>query len=224
MTWTPLEESEHLVTRYRGKHRAPSLVDTVVDNSGRAAAAVVTTGVLAAVPTVMTTPVASAAESGNQLAAIAFCESTNVQDAVGPVTSAGGHFGLFQFDLDTWHSVGGKGNPKNATVAEQYFRANLLMQQRGTQPWNASKDCWQGKTSVKGPVLHSKRSSGKTAAQSDVGKRRAGTAIPDGYRVVSGDTLGKLAKRFHVDGGSNAIAAANGIKNPDRIFVGQTLN
>jgi len=63
------------------------------------------------------------------------------------------------------------------------------------------------------------------AEQSDTGKRRAtGTEIPDGYRVKSGDTLGKLAKQFDVEGGFTAIAKANHISNPDRIYVGQILN
>ena len=44
------------------------------------------------------------------------------------------------------------------------------------------------------------------------------------YTVVSGDTLGKIAKRFYGDAGHyKAIAAASGIDNPDRIDVGQEV-
>jgi nucleoid-associated protein YgaU len=44
------------------------------------------------------------------------------------------------------------------------------------------------------------------------------------YKVVSGDTLSKIAKRFYGDANHyHQIAAANGIDNPDRINVGQEL-
>jgi nucleoid-associated protein YgaU len=41
------------------------------------------------------------------------------------------------------------------------------------------------------------------------------------YRVGKGDTLSGIAKRFHTS--VNALARANGIKNPNRIFKGQVL-
>ncbi len=43
--------------------------------------------------------------------------------------------------------------------------------------------------------------------------------------VHSGDTLGKLAQRYHVAGGWKALWKANGarVTNPNLIFVGQTL-
>ncbi len=44
------------------------------------------------------------------------------------------------------------------------------------------------------------------------------------YTVKSGDTLGKIAKRFYGDAGHyKAIASASGIANPDHIEVGQTI-
>jgi nucleoid-associated protein YgaU len=44
------------------------------------------------------------------------------------------------------------------------------------------------------------------------------------YKVVSGDTLSKIARRFYGDANHyHQIAAANGIANPDRINVGQEL-
>ena len=41
------------------------------------------------------------------------------------------------------------------------------------------------------------------------------------YTIRSGDTLSKIAKRFNV--GLDAIVRFNGIRNPDRIRVGQKL-
>ena len=44
------------------------------------------------------------------------------------------------------------------------------------------------------------------------------------YKVKSGDTLSKIAKRFYGEANHyQQIAAANGIDNPDRIDVGQEL-
>ncbi len=44
------------------------------------------------------------------------------------------------------------------------------------------------------------------------------------YRVRSGDTLGKIAKRFYGDAGRyTLIVTANAIKNPDRLTLGQEL-
>lgn len=54
--------------------------------------------------------------------------------------------GLFQFTDDTWASVGGSGRAKDASVEEQYMRAEMLYDSRDTQPWNASRHCWQGRT------------------------------------------------------------------------------
>lgn len=49
-----------------------------------------------------------------------------------------GHYGKWQFDLGTWRSVGGSGNPADASEAEQDMRANLLHAQRGEQPWSCA--------------------------------------------------------------------------------------
>lgn len=46
-----------------------------------------------------------------------------------------GHYGKYQFDLQTWGSVGGTGNPINASPAEQDKRAAMLYARRGGRPW-----------------------------------------------------------------------------------------
>lgn len=67
---------------------------------------------------------------------LATCESTNTPTAVNANPSAGlPTYGLFQFDLPTWASVGGSGNPVDASPQEQLMRAKLLYQQRGLEPW-----------------------------------------------------------------------------------------
>jgi murein DD-endopeptidase MepM/ murein hydrolase activator NlpD len=64
-------------------------------------------------------------------AKVANCEASGNPRAVNPA----GYYGLFQFDLQTWRSVGGSGNPVNASAAEQLMRAKKLYAQRGKSPW-----------------------------------------------------------------------------------------
>lgn len=63
---------------------------------------------------------------------LAFCESTNNPKAVDPT---GSWYGMFQFDFSTWATVGGTGNPADASPTEQLMRAKLLYQSRGLEPW-----------------------------------------------------------------------------------------
>jgi LysM repeat protein len=75
-------------------------------------------------------PSARASLSG-AWAKVANCESSGNPRAVNPA----GYYGLFQFDLQTWRSVGGSGNPTNASAAEQLMRAKRLYAERGASPW-----------------------------------------------------------------------------------------
>ena len=65
------------------------------------------------------------------LEAIAACESGG-----NPRTDTGnGFYGKYQFDLQTWATVGGTGNPAHASEAEQDRRAAILYAQAGPSPW-----------------------------------------------------------------------------------------
>ena len=63
--------------------------------------------------------------------ALAGCESGHNPRAVSPK----GYYGLYQFSLSTWHSVGGQGNPTDWSSNEQTYRAKLLYRARGASPW-----------------------------------------------------------------------------------------
>ena len=65
------------------------------------------------------------------LDAIGVCESGGDATAV----NAAGYYGKYQFDLGTWASVGGSGNPAEAPEAEQDYRAALLYSRAGSSPW-----------------------------------------------------------------------------------------
>ncbi|MFI0451330.1 transglycosylase family protein [Actinomadura sp. 6N118] len=77
-------------------------------------------------------------------AGLAKCESGGNPKAV---NSAGGYYGLYQFSLATWGSVGGTGLPSNATPAEQTYRAQML--------YNKVNGRWQGQWPHCGKFLFS---------------------------------------------------------------------
>ena len=91
--------------------------------------------VVAAPPTASarTSDSAAAGSSGGlDWGALANCESGGDPRAV----SGGGSFrGLYQFSIGTWQSVGGSGDPIDASAGEQTHRAELLYQREGRAPW-----------------------------------------------------------------------------------------
>jgi hypothetical protein len=67
-----------------------------------------------------------------QLEAIAACESGGDPGAIG---GGGLYRGKYQFDFQTWASVGGSGDPAAAPEAEQDMRAAMLYARAGATPW-----------------------------------------------------------------------------------------
>lgn len=64
--------------------------------------------------------------------ALAQCESGNNPRAV---SRSGEYRGLYQFRLSTWRSVGGVGDPIDASREEQTLRAKRLYLRSGWRPW-----------------------------------------------------------------------------------------
>ena len=73
----------------------------------------------------------STGAEGLNWAALAQCESGGNPRAVNPA----GYYGLYQFALSTWYSVGGSGNPIDASADEQTYRAQVLYSRSGAGPW-----------------------------------------------------------------------------------------
>ncbi len=63
---------------------------------------------------------------------LAHCEAGGRPTAVDPTGTYGG---LYQFDVRTWHAVGGRGRPEDAPATEQTRRAMRLYRRRGAEPW-----------------------------------------------------------------------------------------
>lgn len=64
---------------------------------------------------------------------VAKCESEFNPKAVNKSNNA--HFGLFQFKIATWQSMGGSGNPVDASPQEQFDRAKKLQAEAGWGQW-----------------------------------------------------------------------------------------
>ncbi|MER5944774.1 ubiquitin-like domain-containing protein [Streptomyces sp. NPDC001904] len=63
---------------------------------------------------------------------LAACESGG---RPGALDATGTYGGLYQFDTQTWQSLGGSGRPQDAPAAEQTYRAKKLYVRRGASPW-----------------------------------------------------------------------------------------
>jgi hypothetical protein len=217
--------------RVHGRHRRPT--------PPRAAAArVALAGTAVAVPVGvgLDTGTAEAATAGpppGGWGAIVHCESGG-----NPRASNGTHFGLFQFDLATWRSVGGTVHPLNATPAEQISRANALFAARGLQPWTASRSCWAGSTrplTVRGGITPPARvaptRTGATRPAPKLAPKLAPRPAPrrvaphptsraHSHRVLRGDTVLKIARANGVPWRS-----VHGFRsgNPNLIFPGEIV-
>lgn len=68
---------------------------------------------------------------GDVWARLAQCESGG-----NPATNTGnGYYGMYQFSLSTWQSVGGSGLPSDASAEEQTMRAQFLQARAGWGQW-----------------------------------------------------------------------------------------
>jgi resuscitation-promoting factor RpfA len=118
---------------------------------------------LVAASIVVPTTSASADPSANTWYRLRMCESSNNYS----INTGNDHYGAYQFDVPTWHSVGGRGYPHRASKAEQDARALILYRQRGWQPWQCA--------SMLGLREDADARSGRT---SDIRLPRAGTPAP----------------------------------------------
>ncbi len=62
---------------------------------------------------------------------LASCESGQNWE----IDTGNGYFGGLQFSLSTWRYVGGLASPSVSSRMEQIYRANLLWETQGWQPW-----------------------------------------------------------------------------------------
>ena len=77
-------------------------------------------------------PESSGVKLPRALKRIAECESGGNPQAVSP---GGSYRGKYQFSMQTWHNLGGKGDPVDASETQQDRIALKLYRRSGTAPW-----------------------------------------------------------------------------------------
>jgi hypothetical protein len=87
-------------------------------------------------PPALTTPPVRTGGGGSGNASSAGWAKLRQCEASGNYGATNGQYrGAYQFDQRTWNGVGGSGDPAAASPAEQDYRAQILFNQRGAQPW-----------------------------------------------------------------------------------------
>ena len=193
------------MSRYRGRHRAPS-------TTGRTLARTAIAGAVLSAPAVVA-PAASA-DTGSAWDRLAQCESTGNWN----INTGNGFSGGLQFTPGTWRAFGGKGLAHHASREQQIAVAERVLAKQG---WGAWPACSR-KLGLRGtpkPVQVAPQATPRTSSASS--KDPAGSG--DTVRVQSGDTLSRIAAAHHVDGGWEALRAANPGLNPHKLKIGTVL-
>lgn len=146
------------------------------------------------------------------------------------INTGNGFYGGLQFTSSTWQAYGGTRYASRADLASRSAQIAVAERVLDGQGWGAWPACSAklglssadkgGSPGVGSPSTGGHRSTGGTHHSSAPARATGGN-----YTVQSGDTLFKLASRYHVDGGWRALWAQNRnvVHNPNLIFVGQRL-
>jgi len=180
-------------------------------------------------------------------AAPAEAATTTVWDRVAQCESGGnwkintgnGFYGGVQFSASTWKAHGGKGYASQAhlaTKAEQIAIARRVLAGQGPGAWpTCSRRAGLTKSNGKAdqnaaPATNPGASKTQNLSDSKVKIAKKSTqkkysASGKTVHVKRADTLRKIAKRYHVEGGWKGLWKLNKktIKNPNLIYVGQIL-
>jgi resuscitation-promoting factor RpfA len=165
---------------------------------------------------------------------VAKCESGNRWH----ISTGNGYYGGLQFSSSTWKAFGGRkygSQAHKATKAEQIAIARRVLASQGPGAWptcsrRAGLTKKNGKADKKAvPATNPGVTKAKAKAKPVVKKakpvvKKAPATAVKRIKVNPGDTLAKLANRYHVKGGWRGLWKLNKtLKNPNRIYVGQVL-
>jgi nucleoid-associated protein YgaU len=159
------------------------------------------------------------------------------------INTGNGYYGGLQFSSGTWKAFGGRkyaGQAHQATKAEQIAIARRVLASQGAGAWptcgrRAGLTKANGKAQKKAvptsnPGATKAKPKPKAKATKPVAKKTAPKAKTSSgavkrVKVIRGDTLAKIAIRYHVKGGWRGLWKLNSktLKNPNRIYVGQVL-
>ncbi|MEU6175717.1 transglycosylase family protein [Streptantibioticus parmotrematis] len=217
-----------------GKHRRVSKAVRITTLAGVAGAAI-------AVPLLSATSASAATVS--QWDAVAQCESGGNWS----INTGNGYYGGLQFSQSSWDAAGGQQYASRADLAtkdQQIAVAEKLLALQGPGAWSCAS---AGNLTAGGPApqLSTSGSSG-SGASAQTESTKADTPAPvehhasprhqeqaapvqqgDGnYTVKQGDTLAKIARAQHVQGGWHQLFDLNKniVKDANLIFPGQKLH
>ncbi|MGI8459806.1 MAG: transglycosylase family protein [Propionibacteriaceae bacterium] len=162
---------------------------------------------------VATAPSADAA--GNVWDRVAACESSGNWK----INTGNGYYGGVQFSSSTWRAYGGRsyaGQANVATKSEQIKIAQRVLKAQGPGAWPVC--------SKRAGLTKSNGTAGASSTPKATKKKVVSTSATY-VTVHRGDTLGKIAHRYHVKGGWKGLYKMNKskIKNPNNIKVGWKL-
>src|SRR3712207_5589189 len=161
---------------------------------------------------------------------VAKCESGNRWS----INTGNGYYGGLQFSSSTWKAFGGRkyGSQANkASKAEQIAIARRVLAGQGPGAWptcgrragltKANGKADRNAVPSTNPGASKAKSTKPVVTKKPVVKTANATAIKR-VKVIRGDTLAKIAKRNHVEGGWRGLWNLNKktLKNPNRIHVG----
>ena len=154
------------------------------------------------------------------------------------ISTGNGYYGGLQFSNRTWKGFGGgkyASRANRASKAEQIAVARRVLASQGPRAWpvcsrKAGLTKSNGKASrtatpSTNPGASKATTKKVTPKKATTKKAPASVSSAKTVRVKSGDTISKIAKRYHVKGGWKGLWKMNKktVKNPNRIKVGQRL-
>ena len=200
--------------KYVGCHRATKPAPA---KPARRAHLALASSVTMAAAAVSLTAVGScaAAATAHNWDGVARCESSGNWS----INTGNGYYGGLQFSYTTWLAYGGGAYAPRAdlaTKAEQIVIAERTLRGQGIGAWPV---CGRYLTSYTVRPVITRATPAKPAV-----KKPAPVHSTRTYTVRPGDTLYKIAARYHVPGGWPTIVRMNpSIHNPNLIYVGQRL-
>ena len=198
-----------------------------------ATALATTVGAAAVMTTALAAPADAQARHHTVWDKVAQCESGQRWH----IDSGNGYYGGLQFSAGTWRAHGGRkyaGHADDATRAEQIEVARRVLHSQGRNAWpvcgpRAGLTKHNGHATATRLPNKAGSPAGSTAHKTTHHKHKAKHRATKGhhktYRVHSGDTLSKIARKHHVHGGWHALYRANRshLKNPNELHIGQKL-
>ncbi len=168
------------------------------------------------------------------------------------INTGNGFYGGLQFTLSTWHAFGGSGMPNQASRSQQIAVAQRVLAAQGPGAWpvcsvkaglTATNGGSSGYTAPKAPEQqnnqdytprHSQQNDTSRSTQRQAPQQQQAPTQQPRHQapqsdktitVKAGDTLSKLAQRYHVSSWQSLWKAnTNTVSDPNLIFVGQTLH